>query len=115
RPAAIGVWFKSGKKFRDFTPKEWKDGDVDSIHLSFPKWWSAISPSWRSRDKNHDVIWGNEENGDWSVLDKHGPCGLLTVIMLLVWWAQFNSDKSLWSKAAQDVLLVLRGLNKGNR
>ncbi|THU90024.1 hypothetical protein K435DRAFT_802310 [Dendrothele bispora CBS 962.96] len=31
RPVAIGVWFKSGKKFRNFTPKEWKDAKIDTL------------------------------------------------------------------------------------
>ncbi|THU86079.1 hypothetical protein K435DRAFT_868641 [Dendrothele bispora CBS 962.96] len=115
RPTAVGVWFKNGKKFRDFSPKESKDGEVDTIYTSFPTWWLTINPDWRPRDKENNIILGNEEKGDWSALDKHGPCGLLTVIMLLIWWAKSNSDKSLWSDTVRDVVVTLRGLNHGNR
>ncbi|KAK7434761.1 hypothetical protein VKT23_019548 [Stygiomarasmius scandens] len=115
RPPAIGVWFKSGKKFRNFTPKELSDADVGNLHSTWPRWWSTINPDWRLRDENHTIVLGREETGNWSVLDKHGQCGLLSVIMCLVWWAQSISDKSQWLEATKDVLIALRGLNKGNR
>ncbi|KAK7433702.1 hypothetical protein VKT23_020620 [Stygiomarasmius scandens] len=116
RPACIGVWFKSSHKFRDLTPKERTDSDMGNISLSWPLWWSAINPDWRLRDDDHIIVLGKEEKGDWSTLDKHGPCGLLSVIMSLIWWAKSDiADKTIWSKAVEDVLLAVHNLNKGNR
>ncbi|KAK7440765.1 hypothetical protein VKT23_013640 [Stygiomarasmius scandens] len=116
RPPVIGVWFKAGRRFRNLTPKETADGKVDDLPKSFLTWWSAINPDWRPRDQNHLIVLGNEEKGgDWSVLDKCGPCGMLSVIMVLIWWRQSSANLSGWSAAVEDVTVALRGLNKGNR
>ncbi|THU90023.1 hypothetical protein K435DRAFT_676669, partial [Dendrothele bispora CBS 962.96] len=79
--------------------------------------WSAINPSWRARDRENHVVLGNDEQGDWDELDKWGTGGFLSVIMCLVWWYQGREtgDDPQWVKAVEDVLIALRGLNKGNR
>ncbi|KAK7439200.1 hypothetical protein VKT23_017690 [Stygiomarasmius scandens] len=114
RPVAVGIWFKNGKKFRDFTPKEWTNAKVDSLAISWLAWWSTINPSWRARDKDNHIVLGNNEKGDWDELDKWGTGGFLSVIMCLVWWYQAKEKGGSdggnnldWSKAAEDVVIAL--------
>ncbi|THU88316.1 hypothetical protein K435DRAFT_566851, partial [Dendrothele bispora CBS 962.96] len=94
RPPIVGVWFKGGKRFRALTPKEALDGKIKDLDKTWPLWWSTINPDWRERDNTNKIVLGSDGQGDWLALNKLGPCGILLVIMCLVWWKQLLSDQS---------------------
>ena len=102
RPADLPDFTKGGRTFAEF---------VDSALA----WWASLQPSWRSfwRDRA-----SREVKGGWGVLYCPRTNGVLSIVILVYWWAQvLETDKQQdgtrtdYESFAEDVAWVLSKLS----
>jgi hypothetical protein len=101
RPADLPDFTKGGRTFTDF------------VDCTFA-WWASLQPSWR--DFRRDRV-SREVKGTWGVLHAPRTNGVLSVVVIVYWWAQvLEKDKRMGSAHAdyelfaEDVAWVLSKL-----
>lgn len=99
-------------------PQDKVFGDVAAFGDQWWKWWSLINPSWRERDAEGRIVVGGAGEGNFVILQKPGACGMLSVLMCLLWWYErLEADEvsSSWDAAVEDVEWVIKELEEENR
>ncbi|KAJ3709701.1 hypothetical protein C8R42DRAFT_598140 [Lentinula raphanica] len=116
RPSVVSWWFRNRKPVLRGPPDN-LFGEVSEFSAEWWIWWSMINPTWRERDNATGRLVINEsDDGDWSMLNRPGQCGILVVLMCLFWWRQrLPAPSQDWTSALQDVSWVINGLFKANK
>lgn len=74
-----------------------------------------INPEWRSRDTTGMVVL-DKQRGTWHEFNRPGQCGMLSVLMSLLWWYERLDEPSLsWISALNDVAWVIGELVESNK
>ena len=107
RPDEVEWWISRGRKH---TPC------VKSSALlseKFWAWWKGLQPKWRKTGEVSGVLTAAHQEvlGDWTMLEKLGQNGFLSVLAVLSWWGeaiQLEDEYSVltdenWSAACEDV------------
>jgi len=90
--------------------------DIDEFAKSFWAWWKGLQPGWRDVGQTPGILTSIHQQGDgsWSVLNKPGKNGFLTVLSTLSWWGQAlrvgeagEPEMVEWLAAVSDVDWVL--------
>ncbi|KAJ7631950.1 hypothetical protein DFH06DRAFT_1004635 [Mycena polygramma] len=107
RPSEVAQWIKHGRSITRPTEVE----DHDMLVEKWWEWWSDVNPDWREKDGQGRPVIG-EQSGDWGTLVHPGANGILTALLLLVWWreGETGAPTELWLAAVRDVGWVLTGL-----
>lgn len=103
RPADLPDFTKGGRTFADF---------VDSAF----SWWASLQPTWRTFQRSGA---SREVQGAWGILYAPRTNGVLSVVILVYWWAQIleldervHDTRTDYELFAEDVAWVLSELSK---
>ncbi|KAF8958615.1 hypothetical protein BDZ97DRAFT_1634579, partial [Flammula alnicola] len=79
-PAAVGGWIQRARS------ATWRPRITDVLQyaMDFMHWWIALQPKWRVSVDGKILV--EEVGGDWDVLRKSGPNGLVVVMAALFYW-----------------------------
>lgn len=109
RPKLVGTWMRGGRK----TGKNPID-DLDEFVNDWWTWWRNMQPGRLFELENPPASTYND-NFTWDGLDRTGSCGIVLVMVSLVWWGEAVVDREgecLWRKAVADVAWVFGELSK---
>lgn len=95
RPQEIGSWLKGCRPWKEVLIE-----DEARFSASWFIWWSSILPVTRA-----DI---NSSEADWRRLDRMGKCGIVLVMVSLVWWGECTRGNSSWLQAVKEVTQVLQ-------
>lgn len=73
--------------------------DAAEFGTALQGWWNCIQPSFRKSDSGIPTAVYSCPMGDqhaWDSLRKGGPNGLISLLMLLLWWGQALAKQSQW-------------------
>ena len=101
RPAGVPDFEKGGRTFTDF---------VDSVFA----WWTFLQPPWRKFKRGRVC---REVGGDWGILYAPRANGLLSIVVLVYWWAKVLEEqkpvdglRADYELFAEDVAWVISNL-----
>ncbi|KAE9388100.1 hypothetical protein BT96DRAFT_836762, partial [Gymnopus androsaceus JB14] len=117
RPSIVGWWAQNAKTTSRM-PQDKIFGNLLAFEGNWWKWWSAMNPGWRERDAEGRIVVGGEGEGDFAILQKPGACGMLSVLMCLLWWHEHleaGEDISSWEAAVEDAGWVIEQLEEEKR
>ena len=111
RPDAVHWWISHARTSRP--PVR----DVNMFAKEFWTWWCALQPAWRKLSipsSTQLAFTPCTIAGEWTIMDKPGANGFLSVLAALNWWgAQIKVDGAesyLWHAAVADVRWVIEQL-----
>ena len=103
-----------------------KIADPAEFGTAFVKWWNAMQPAFRqSPDGMPQAFYSppaTDGKNAWAQLQRAGPNGLVTVMVLLFWWgtsletrSRWQDDSSSsWAEAVKDVAQTLQSLKEAS-
>lgn len=106
RPPCVSEWLKRARvaTYRPRTKEGERFTDV-KFAQEFGEWWKTLQPDWRL-EEDGSLSCGT---GDWSILERPGLNGFLSVLAALFFWGDSVEvgSSSSWSRWVEDVRLVL--------
>jgi hypothetical protein len=99
RPKEVQWWIQQGRDIRNGHERIPPIPNVEAFAVDWWSWWESLQP---------------KNDGDWSMLDKAGLNGMLSIVACLFWWGRLVKDDELkeraWGAACGDVNRVLNAL-----